>query len=127
MFQDDVIINYFFNARGVALQKSTQGMYRSLLHQIIEKVPGVSSTLPLRKCTRLRDQDWPVEYLTELFRCAVLAFDSTRLTCYIDALDESGKYMFDTICLLLNEGADVDALDHSAATALMHLCKVWDE
>lgn len=87
-FRGDVIINYFFNARGVALQKSTQGMYRSLRHQILEKVPWVSSVLPLRKCTRLRDQDWPVESLREIFRHAVLALGSTRLTCYIYALDE---------------------------------------
>ena len=39
----DLIISYFFNARGDSLEMSVEGMYRSLLYQLLEKVPKLQS------------------------------------------------------------------------------------
>ena len=43
-FTDDVILSLFFNARGAQLQKSTEGMYHSLLCQLLERMPQLAAT-----------------------------------------------------------------------------------
>ena len=87
-FADDTILSYFFNARGVALQKSTEGMYRSLLCQLLEQMPRLATRLPHPECTRLLKPAWPIEVLKGVLQEALLLVDSAQLTCYVDALDE---------------------------------------
>lgn len=85
--KDSTLVSFFFNARGNALEKSTEGMYRSLLHQAMVKIPRLQSLLDTQ---RQRDT-WPVELLSSLFREAVMSLDQDHLTCYIDALDEGDE------------------------------------
>lgn len=87
-FSDDVIVSFFFNARGAQLQKSMEGMYRSLLCQLLERMPQLAARLPRRACERLQKPGWPIELLKDVLREALLLVDSARLTCYVDALDE---------------------------------------
>jgi hypothetical protein len=87
-FTDDVILSFFFNARGIKLQKSTQGMYRSLLCQLLERIPTLAAKLPHRECQRLQKPGWPIELLKDVLREALLLVDAARITCYVDALDE---------------------------------------
>jgi hypothetical protein len=84
---DGKLISFFFNARGEGLERSTEGMYRSLLAQLLEEVPRLQSVLDKQ---RQRDS-WPIEMLSGLFREAVMALGEDRLTCYIDALDECSE------------------------------------
>ncbi|PTB64492.1 purine and uridine phosphorylase, partial [Trichoderma citrinoviride] len=93
--QDDsasssAIISFFFNARGELLEKSTTGMYRSLLFQLLQTFPDLRSVfddftlIPEDKHTCP-----PTNIIRKLFRNAVLLLNNTRtLTCFIDALDE---------------------------------------
>ncbi len=37
----ETVISFFFNARGEDLEKSTLGMYRSLLFQILKAIPDL--------------------------------------------------------------------------------------
>jgi ankyrin repeat protein len=85
--EEDTLISFFFNARGEGLERSTEGMYRSLSAQLLEKVPRLQSVLDKQ---RQRDS-WPIEMLSGLFREAVIAMGNDRLTCYIDALDECSE------------------------------------
>lgn len=85
--REDILISFFFNARGERLERSTEGMYRSLLVQLLEKVPRLQNVLDEQ---RQRD-NWLVEVLSGLFREAVMTLGDERLTCYIDALDECGE------------------------------------
>jgi hypothetical protein len=84
---DDTLVSFFFNARGEGLERSTEGMYRSLLAQLLEKVPRLQDVFDKQ---RQRDS-WPIEMLSGLFREAVMALGNDRLTCYIDALDECSE------------------------------------
>jgi hypothetical protein len=84
---DDALISFFFNARGGGLERSTEGMYRSLIAQMLEKVPKLQIVLDEQ---RQRD-NWPVEVLSGLFREAVMLLGNDGLTCYIDALDECSE------------------------------------
>ncbi|OCT54189.1 hypothetical protein CLCR_00227 [Cladophialophora carrionii] len=87
------IISFFFNARGYALEKSTIGMYRSLLWQLFEHVPELQSGLdvlprPSLSATGEFDGEWQLETLIGIFQNAVSAIGERGLICFIDALDE---------------------------------------
>jgi ankyrin repeat protein len=88
---DCVIISFFFNARGEALEKSTLGMYRSLLFQLLNAIPVlqddfIASAYTRQKYGRLRE--WNTEELKNLLASAVGSLKQQRLACFIDALDE---------------------------------------
>ncbi|KAK4197919.1 hypothetical protein QBC40DRAFT_284648 [Triangularia verruculosa] len=90
--KDSVVLSFFFNARGGDLEKSTLGLYRSLLLQILQKLPELSSALD--HCGSLgaeaiRRGGWPREILKETFNLAIDRLCNRRLYCFIDALDES--------------------------------------
>ncbi|KAH7176156.1 hypothetical protein EDB81DRAFT_32969 [Dactylonectria macrodidyma] len=89
-----VIIAFFFNARGDNLEKSTIGMYRSLLLQLLERLPelqGVFDSLGL-VTGNSGPRQWSVESLKVLFEQAVLGLGKSSLVCFIDALDECDEH-----------------------------------
>ncbi|KAK2766058.1 hypothetical protein FQN54_007573 [Arachnomyces sp. PD_36] len=86
-----IIVGFFFNARGDTLEKSTEGMYRSLLLQLFNKVPELQSAFDSIDLISWKDADqhiWTVEILKELLEQAVKSLGKHQLTCFIDALDE---------------------------------------
>jgi hypothetical protein len=82
--RDCTLVSFFFNARHGGLATSTEGMYRSLLCQLLANIPGLQCILD----EQVERRNWPVSTLSNLFRKAVLALGTDRLFCYIDALDE---------------------------------------
>ncbi|KAJ4269840.1 hypothetical protein NW762_001509 [Fusarium torreyae] len=91
--EDQVIIAFFFNARGDHLEKSTIGMYRSLLWQLLEKVPRLQKVFASIQSLLGPDpsRDWSIETLKALFEKAVQQLGQTSLMCFIDALDECDR------------------------------------
>ena len=86
------IISFFFNARGQGLERSTEGMYRALLCQLVDGVPSLSDMVESELRPILEKQGWPLELLKDLFREAVLHYQyDGSLTCYVDALDECAE------------------------------------
>ncbi|KAG9952733.1 purine and uridine phosphorylase, partial [Aureobasidium melanogenum] len=86
-----VVISYFFNARGEHLEKSTVGMYRSLLFQLLSKVPRLQEILDTNEATNLQTVSpelWTTETLQLLFCQAIEKLEEQRLICFVDALDE---------------------------------------
>ncbi|KAK1827847.1 hypothetical protein QBC39DRAFT_360663 [Podospora conica] len=84
-----IILSFFFNARGDDLEKSTSGLFRSLLVQLLEQLPSIkirSSTLdsPMWKSRH----GWTLESLKSLFEEAVLNLQDATIICFVDALDE---------------------------------------
>ena len=81
------VISFFFNARGVELEKSTAGTYRSLLFQLLEKFPDLQDLLD--KFSLLKPfKQWHEELLKEAFCKAVKRLQQQHLFCFVDALDE---------------------------------------
>ena len=78
------VIFFFFHARGSALERSTEGMYRSLLTQLVGKITRLQGVLG-RQGQR---EKWAVELLRSLFCEAIMALGTDPSICYIDALDE---------------------------------------
>jgi hypothetical protein len=86
-----MVISFFFNARGESLERSTVGLYRSLLLQLLEGAselrPALDSYGTLRLET-IKRSGWPLEMLKAIFAHVVARLQSRPLYCYVDALDE---------------------------------------
>ncbi|RBR05989.1 hypothetical protein FVER53590_29300 [Fusarium verticillioides] len=87
--KDRIIISFFFNARGEQLEKSTTGMYRSLLLQILQQLPTLHSALdPALVLGIGENHEWNIEALRALFEQTVESLGSFSVVVFIDALDE---------------------------------------
>jgi ankyrin repeat protein len=89
--KDTLVISFFFNARGADMEKSTAGMYRSLLLQLLERVPrlqDVFETLGFTDWNSSSTYVWSIETLKDLFREAIHSLGELAVVCFIDALDE---------------------------------------
>jgi hypothetical protein len=85
---DDAVISFFFNARGDLLERSLEGMYRQLLHQLLSSNSRLQSIIPATDISGLEPLGWPLQLLENLFKNRVLGLRQERVTCFIDALDE---------------------------------------
>ncbi|KAI1359844.1 ankyrin repeat-containing domain protein [Xylaria arbuscula] len=87
-------ISFFFNARGDTLEKSTEGMYRSLLLQLLQKMPDLQEVLDSDDHHCLGNNDgtpWQIDTLQHLLSAAVSKLGRRRVMCFIDALDECSE------------------------------------
>lgn len=93
---DAIVIAFFFNGRGVDLEKSVLGMYRSLLFQIIDnpladhlRTQSDVFTNPFSMPQDLtEDYEWTIRDLQDLFQAIIEALGDVIILCFIDALDE---------------------------------------
>lgn len=86
----EVIVSFFFNARGNELEKSTVGMYRSLLLQLLEQLSerrGVPSSFGLGTFHGAFHTPG-IEGLKALLEEVVQELGELPVTCFVDALDE---------------------------------------
>ncbi|KFY31660.1 hypothetical protein V493_00915 [Pseudogymnoascus sp. VKM F-4281 (FW-2241)] len=89
--KDTIVISFFFNARGENLETSVLGMYRSLLVQILTKLPHLLYLFDSLGMMSPNNDDygqWDIEIVEKLFGRAVDNLRRHSLTCFIDALDE---------------------------------------
>ncbi|KAF2180966.1 hypothetical protein K469DRAFT_692498 [Zopfia rhizophila CBS 207.26] len=89
--KDKVVISFFFNARGEGLEKSTIGTYRSLLLQLLERIPAlqyVFNSLGLSTLSISTNHQWSLESLKMLLEQAIQSLGESSVVCFIDALDE---------------------------------------
>lgn len=95
----DLVISFFFNDRGMGLQKSAQGMCRSMLYQLLKQRKKQLAALPREENkllegvleesphwrNRSAPQAWPIELLEDMLRDLVVAFSPARVTRHADA------------------------------------------
>jgi ankyrin repeat protein len=103
-----VLASFFFDAKGVPIQKTALGLYRSLLHQILSQDPELlieHTSIFTERCVNFGQYgpkwEWHVAELKG-FLSTYLEQGSTRypIRIYIDALDEAGV---DTAMELIND------------------------
>ena len=80
--------SFFFNARGAYLEKSTTGMHRSLLLQLLERFPDLQRVLDGPHPLLPEAGELSIDILRKLFSIAVLGLAGRSFTCFVDALDE---------------------------------------
>lgn len=97
--KEKITISFFFNARGESLERSTPGMYRSLLFQLLHALPSLLEVFdePGHKAAleemhtailSQRDPVWKLRILQDLLRSALAKLGQTPLAIFVDALDE---------------------------------------
>ncbi|SPN96623.1 uncharacterized protein DNG_00144 [Cephalotrichum gorgonifer] len=87
-----IMLSFFFHARGTTEEKSTAGLYRSLLHQLFEVAPDlIVAGLEWMTAAgaRVIERDgWHEESLKQTLTYAVRELGRRSLTIFVDALDE---------------------------------------
>ncbi|KAF2818148.1 Pfs, NB-ARC and ankyrin domain protein [Ophiobolus disseminans] len=89
--KDHIVLSFFFNARGEDMEKSTIGTYRSLLLQLLKRLPTLQSifdSLILPTSSFTADHQWNVESLKTMLEQAIRALGDSSVVCFVDALDE---------------------------------------
>ncbi|KAI0532365.1 hypothetical protein GGR58DRAFT_490623 [Xylaria digitata] len=89
-----ITLSFFFLARGTVEEKSTEGLYRSLLHQLFGKAEELRDSLEWMTAdgARVIQRDgWREETLKQTLKHAIQKLGSRSLTIFIDALDECDK------------------------------------
>jgi len=108
-----IVLSFFFLARGELEEKSTPGLYRSLLHQLFQMEPDLQDSLEWMTADGargIRTNGWNEEALKQTLRHAILKLGSWSLTIFVDALDECDDsqakdmvFFFEELCDLAQE------------------------
>ncbi len=97
-----ITLSFFFFARGTFEEKSTTGLYRSLLHQLFEKAEDLRASLEWMTADGARAiqrNGWHEEALKQTLTHAVRKLGGRSLTIFVDALDECDKnQVADMLC-----------------------------
>lgn len=96
---NDFIASFFFSGNGVDLQKSSLGLFRSLLYQLIDKIPEMMSafipTYQKKRDTHQKsgsDFEWHERELRAFLKKWILSASNVPpIRFYVDALDEAGR------------------------------------
>jgi ankyrin repeat protein len=94
-----VVASFFFHGRGVDIQKTPLGLFRSLLHQILDQIPDWLSEFSFifkKRCetegTPGEKWEWHVDELRKFMEDSILRTSKAHLIrIYVDALDECGE------------------------------------
>ncbi|MCJ1345407.1 hypothetical protein MMC31_003614 [Peltigera leucophlebia] len=94
-FSKPVTLSFFFHGRGVELQKTPLGLFRSLLHQLLKKFPAplyeVVQTFQ-SNCKDMEKWEWHQKDLQRLLKaCLPKVLEECAVRILVDALDECGE------------------------------------
>ncbi|KAM0462379.1 hypothetical protein ACHAPV_003854 [Trichoderma viride] len=108
-----IILSFFFLARGTDDEKSTTGLYRSLLHQLFQKIPEAKDSLEWMTADgakTVQRNKWQDASLKRTLEQAVQKLGSRSLTIFVDALDECNQdqvadmvSFFEELCDITNK------------------------
>src|SRR3569833_939583 len=96
---DALVLSFFFHGRGVELQRTPLGLFRSLLHQLLRHVPGALPELVAtfsERCKNMGEPDkqwqWHLRELQAFFKSSLArVLENHTVWLFVDALGESGK------------------------------------
>jgi ankyrin repeat protein len=86
-----ITLSFFFLARGTIEEKSTIGLYRSILHQLFEKAEDLKESIEWMTADGARGiqlNGWNVPALKQTFAYSVRKLNNRSLMIFVDALDE---------------------------------------
>ncbi|KAK1961793.1 purine and uridine phosphorylase, partial [Colletotrichum sublineola] len=88
---DSAVISFFFNARGDHLERTVEGMYRSLLLQLLERFPVLQEVLDdvvPASIVHSSSGQFKVPMIQDLVLKTIAKLNRQAVTCFVDALDE---------------------------------------
>lgn len=88
-----VVASHYFWSTGTAIQRSQQGLWRSILYDILRQEPRVISQVCRERCEtnegNLRRQPWSLDELLECIKAlADQKGSNTKFCIFVDGLDE---------------------------------------
>ncbi|KAM7184184.1 hypothetical protein V8F20_012322 [Naviculisporaceae sp. PSN 640] len=97
-----ITLSFFFLARGTIEEKSTKGLYRSILYQMFAEAADLKASLDWMTSNGARgmlSNGWHDQALKQTLKYAVLNLGSRALTIFVDALDECDQnQVADMVC-----------------------------
>ena len=119
--RNTIVVTFFFNARGGDLEKSTLGMYRSLLFQIFKAIPDLQKILdPIESiASQGGSYPWREDNLKALFETAIRSLGQHSLTCFIDALDECEEGQIRDLVAFLEQLGQIATLSQTRFHVLL--------
>jgi hypothetical protein len=112
-FPDDLIIAYFFNARGSTLEKSPLGMLRSIAYQLVKKDVTLFDQFLIKFrdkhiTSQGREWEWQPRELKAFITSVIKRWKSKPLLLLVDALDECNEADLQDVVEFL-ESLSIDA------------------
>ena len=96
-----IVISHFFNARGTELEKSVEGMYRTLLSHLLKHVNANQlDRLPSLRNIPAKHRR-TVNEMSNILRDALREVAPRLVTCFVDALDECDQREVNTMLRVL--------------------------
>lgn len=145
-----IVASFFFHARGIELQHSVLGLFRSLLYQFMAQSSDLCEKITYIYWAKREfelDWEWSQTEIEETFlACLTQAAKAHRIQIYIDALDECGeeaashlvdvfRSLADSLCvcfssrhsLMINEAQEVSVEQSNAKDMEIFLHQQIDE
>jgi len=121
---------FFFHRRGVQLQHTTLGMFRTMLHQLLCSVPSSGADF-LSLCEEKRrfqgdgskDWEWREPELCRVLKSSLVSAARTHaVTIFVDALDEAGEDSARSVVSYLHE-VNEELLQSKHTTSICFACR----
>lgn len=92
VMSNDIILSFFFNAQGDILERSTLGLYRSLLFQLLTSVP-MENRQPFWNAASQKNRQsptasWTLKELQNILSATLHDLKESNIIWFIDAVDE---------------------------------------
>jgi hypothetical protein len=109
-----IVLSFFFNARGETLEKTTTGLYRALVLQLLEKAPQIWTAFEDdddldARLNLIRQSGWEDEVLRQTFVQCLQKLENKRVVCFVDALDECPEAAIRDMISLFEEIGEMDS------------------
>jgi hypothetical protein len=122
-----LVLSFFFHARGAELQRTPLGLFRSVLHQLLSRVPNVLSSLVATFQERHKNMgepgekwQWHPHELQRFFESSLpKVLENRSVWLFVDALDECGEE--DAVRLAKKFRSLLESFP-SAASERLHIC-----
>lgn len=101
-----MMLSFFFLARGAIEEKTTTGLYRSLLHQTFEKARDLRDSLDwmtIDGARTIQRHGWQDQVLQQTLMHAVRKLGQRSMTIFVDALDECNQSQAESMISFFEE------------------------
>ncbi|EGP91691.1 uncharacterized protein MYCGRDRAFT_32494 [Zymoseptoria tritici IPO323] len=119
---DEIVLDFFFNARGDEFEKTTLGMYRALLFHLLQKVPDLKIILDDVGNSNAAGSHafvWSIPSLKILLCKAIGALGPRKLKIFVDALDECKEQEVRDMVEFLEELGEHEVAEESRLSICM--------
>ena len=119
----EITLRYFFNAQALdRLEKSSLGMYRSLVHQLLTAIPELQEDFAkhlLRKVRSGKVDEWTIIELQDFIFSTIESLQGQSFSLLIDALDEGEEDNIRDMISFLEELGDASMFNAASVNTCL--------